>query len=408
MTGRVSRRLILAIAVLCLTPAVALTTAAPAGAAVRYKPCKLSVAEQESPGGTSAFELTVTASATSCTMAKRVMTAFHRCRTESRVGCATKVLKTWRCSGRRLASSPREFLASFDCARGKGRIKSTYWQETPACFGAAARDPKLRCSNTSRTVYPSQHEDDPEQTWQCAPQTKENACMSGVEAKAATRHVALVGDSHSMHWRSPLNAVAAIRQWRVYSHFNGGCFYSTEAVHFTDGCGEFYNNTAAWFAQHPEVSTVFITANADTPIGVPPGQDQTEVKIAGFMRAFQTLPKSVEHIIVLRDTTRSSPETLSCAFAAIDSGTQRLAPLCPLARSYALRPDLAVTAVQRLKSTRYQYVDLSDFMCSAADCYPVVGGTLVNGDQFGHLRMTFSRTLSPYLMRGIRRLEASW
>jgi hypothetical protein len=47
-------------------------------------------------------------------------------------------------------------------------------------------------------------------------------------------------------------------------------------------------------------------------------------------------------------------------------------------------------------------------MCGNASCYPVVGGTLVNGDQFGHLRMTFSRTLGPYLLRAVRRLEASW
>lgn len=112
--------------------------------------------------------------------------------------------------------------------------------------------------------------------------------------------------------------------------------------------------------------------------------------------------------MVLRDTPRSSPQTLACAAQAIGAGTQRLAPLCPLARSFAVRPDQAVAAVRQLHAERYRYVDLTPLMCSRESCYPVVGGTLVNADQFGHLNMTFMWTMGPYLLRALTALGVRW
>ena len=53
-----------------------------------------------------------------------------------------------------------------------------------------------------------------------------------------------------------------------------------------------------------------------------------------------------------------------------------------------------------------QLVDLSDFMCDATHCFPVVGGALVIKD-IGHLTRTFSRSLGPFLGRAIARLQAA-
>lgn len=388
--------------VLCLV--LAAVAARPAGAATA-RSCHLSLADQRPPGGTPAFDLKVRRRGSTCAAAVRVMKAFHRCRTAARIGCPTRVLGTWRCRGRRQGLVAGYFIASFTCMRGRARVAGSYAQSVARCFGGAARDPQLRCFSRTSTVFPALGQPDPETIWQCNPEPAVNACASGTPAADATREVALVGDSHSAHWRAALNVVALLRRWRVYSHFSGGCFFSTVAGRFTDGCGQFYRNTAAWFREHPQVSSVFVTANADTPIAVADGESMAAVKTAGFRAAFQALPATVRQIVVLRDTPRSSRQTLSCAYSAISAG-RRLSTACPLKRSIAIRPDLAVAAVRGLRSSRYGYVDLTRFMCSRTNCYPIIGGTRVTDDVYGHLNATFMRTLAPYLLRGIRRLEA--
>lgn len=379
---------------------------APAAGAAAARSCPLSLNDQGPPGGTPAYDLTVSTRGASCALATRVMKAFHRCRTEARIGCPKPILGRWRCRGSRHGAGAGYFTASFTCGRRRARVRSSYAQSTPACFGAAARDPKLRCFSRARSVVPAVGRPDPERIWRCAPDLTRTSCLSGVTGPEATRTVALVGDSHSAHWRAALNVVAQLRRWRVHSHFSGGCFYSTVASRFTEGCGEFYRGTARWLAQHPEVSTVFVTANADTPIGVAAGENMEATKTAGFREAFEALPPTVKQVVVLRDTPRSSQRTLDCAYRAI-SARERLATVCPLARSFAIRPDLAVAAVRELRSARYAYVDLTRFMCGSTSCYPIVGGTRVTDDVHGHLNMTFMRTMAPYLMRAIRMLEAA-
>ena len=82
-------------------------------------------------------------------------------------------------------------------------------------------------------------------------------------------------------------------------------------------------------------------------------------------------------------------------------------PACALPRATALAPDPAATAVTRTASPRVQLLDLTDFMCDRARCYPVVGGSLVDKDHT-HLATGFSTTLGPYLLRRLDRLRASW
>jgi hypothetical protein len=407
--GRSGRRaLARGLAPVLVATGLGTAVAAPAVHAVPRTPCRLAPAQQDTPGGTSAYDLRLTRRGASCAVAIRVMAAFHRCRTETRVGCPRTLFDGWRCSGRKTAAGAGYLAAAFTCARGRETVAGTYLQNVPACYGAAARDPRHRCVNRARLVVPRLRDPDPEVGWQCTPDPSVDACVSGVPAADATRHVALVGDSHSAHWRAALNPVAALNRWRVYSQFAGGCFYSTVADRFTAGCGEFYRNITGWFHQHPEVSTVFVTSNADTPVSLSAGESMPAVKTAGFRQAFRALPATVEHVVVLRDTPRYEAPTLDCAFRAARSGARRLAPLCPVARSVAVRPDSGVAAARQLRSTRYQVVDLTRFMCGRATCYPFVGGTLVSSDPYGHLNMTFMRTMAPYLLRALRALEAEW
>jgi hypothetical protein len=395
------------LAVLATLGALGVTAGAQSAKPAAQRSCSLSPRDQRPPGGTPAYDLTVSVRNASCATGVNVMKAFHRCRTETGSRCARKLLRTWSCSGRR-TSAPPTFLGTFTCRSGGGRVNSSYRQDTPSCFGAAARDPLLPCLNPSKTIYPAPGDGDTDTSHECDRGVVKDACVFGVTAASARGHFALLGDSHTFHWQAALSVVAAANRWRGYSISAGGCFFSAAVASFSEGCMPWYLTALHWFDDHPEVSTVFVTSNADTPVAVPDGQTSDEVKIDGFRRAWQALPKTVKHIVVLRDLTVSTDATFNCVYTVVAAGTQRPGPACALARSVALRKDLGVETVRVLRSGRYQQIDLSDFVCGRTACAPVVGGALVNGDIFGHLNPTFMRTLGPYLLRAVRRLQAGW
>ena len=397
--------------VVALTAAVALLAhqAQPAQAS-QYKPCTLSERDQDPPGGTPAYNLSVARKNTSCRVAKRVMVSFHRCRTEARAGCAKRVQANWRCTGRRTAiaplGKPRIFDGRFACTSGRRAIKGTYQENTPKCFGAATLDPKRPCTNPSSELYPMG--EDPYALDTAAAGCADDitrGCGFGVGSEVAKGYFAVLGDSHVLHWRGALSLIARTYAWRGYSHSTGGCFFSAVARLFTPGCGDWYEATLAWFHAHPEVSTVFVTANADTPVALEEGQTTRDVKVEGFKQAFRALPKSVRHIVVLRDTPASSQPTLDCVGRELTAGTHDW-QACALERPIALREDMAVLAARGLGSERYDVIDLTHYFCGPTQCYPVIGGVLVNGDIFGHLTVSYMRTVAPYLLRAFRPLHA--
>ena len=102
---------------------------------------------------------------------------------------------------------------------------------------------------------------------------------------------------------------------------------------------------------------MFVTANADTPVALEEGQTTRDVKVEGFKQAFRALPKSVKHIVVLRDTPASSQPTLDCIGRELDAGTNDW-PACALERPLALREDMAVLAARELAAKRYSVIDL--------------------------------------------------
>lgn len=60
-----------------------------------------------------------------------------------------------------------------------------------------------------------------------------------------------------------------------------------------------------------------------------------------------------------------------------------------------MRKDIAVATVLRVRSKRYRFVDLTRFFCGPRLCYPVIGGTLVSRDTYGHLTREYARSLEP-------------
>jgi hypothetical protein len=279
------------------------------------------------------------------------------------------------------------------------------------CFGAAARDPQHPCFNPSRSFTPSVEHADDIRSSPCELTDEEPTpiCTFGVSAARAKGHIALVGDSHALHWRGTVDAVAQANRWHGWSLTAPGCFFSDAVKRMGVGarepCTAWYLGVRKWFRAHPEVSTVFVSQNATTPVAFGPGETERSVKSAGFRRAWRELPKTVKRVVVIRDTPDPRDDMYACVERVRVAATGRPGPLCATPRAAAMRFDTAVATVAQLRSPRYRSVDMTSFFCGPRECYPVIGGSLVHRDIFGHLNEAYARSLGPYMARKARALR---
>ena len=235
-------------------------------------------------------------------------------------------------------------------------------------------------------------------------------CAFGARAARARAKVALVGDSHAVHWRAPLHRIAVRKRWHALTLYRSECPFTTRVQRLREPkrsqCVRWNGRVVDWFEDHPEVRTVFVSNHTRGSVEPRPGEDPFEARVEGYLEAWRRLPRSVRHIVVIRDPFYIQPNTHSCIRRAVRRGREP-GPACALPRDAALRPDAAVEAAARMSPRRVQAIDLTRFMCDAELCYPVVGGALVKKDA-GHFTRTFAMTLTPYLRRTLDRLMRSW
>jgi len=121
--------LLAVVALLVALAALTLMSAQSASAAT-YKTCTLSENDRDPPGEKPTYNFTLKHQKTTCATAKKVMKAFHACRSTTSFTCTKKLLSRWTCTGRRSSSIPTQFNASFTCKSGSKRVQSTYQQLT--------------------------------------------------------------------------------------------------------------------------------------------------------------------------------------------------------------------------------------------------------------------------------------
>lgn len=130
LTRRTS--LFTALAMLAALAAVAMTHGVQDASAAAYKKCRLSDRDRDPPGEKPTYNLKLERQVTTCKTAKKVMRAFHSCRSKRSYRCTKtkRILRRWTCTARRTSSIPTQFNATFTCKWGKRRVRSTYQQYT--------------------------------------------------------------------------------------------------------------------------------------------------------------------------------------------------------------------------------------------------------------------------------------
>lgn len=284
-----------------------------------------------------------------------------------------------------------------------------------SCFGAASRDPHLSCQGrlTPTRVVPSPTLASTLPNTPCTLVAgSPDVCAFGAPEDRARQTVALVGDSHAGHWRGAVEAVARAHDWRGLSITHTSCPLSKAVRRLPttarfQACVTWKHEVFSWFLSHPEIHTVFVAGlSGGAGVYATGGRSAFATSVAGYLAAWQALPPTVQHIVVIRDTPKMWPDTGSCIDAAVRDG-RAPGTACAVSRAARLDADPLVAAARRLASPRVQVVDLTQKFCDSRRCFPVVGDALVLRD-VTHMTATFSTTLGPYLLRAVDGLMAAW
>jgi peptidoglycan/LPS O-acetylase OafA/YrhL len=286
----------------------------------------------------------------------------------------------------------------------------------PKCFGAAARDPERTCRNPKlrTTVIPTPVQAPKMDNSPCEVIEKSGrlrVCQFGTAPEKATATFALIGDSHASHWRPALSVLAKHKHWRGLSITHTSCPYSAATPVIDQPgrgvCVQWKHQLARWLTRHPEVTIIFMGQHAGGDIVRPQGRNLFTAQVDGYAKAWKSLPASVQHVLVFRDTPKMHTPTNDCVQRAI-SAHEQAGPACAVPVREALKDrDPAPVAVQRKHFRRVQTIDVNRLLCNKKVCFPVIGGALVYKDVH-HLTSVFSTSLGPFVERQVDRLARGW
>jgi hypothetical protein len=119
-----------AIALIAASATLLLTFGARPAHSAALRSCVLLPAEQDPPGAKPTYNLGLKQLRTPCPTAKKVMKAFHACRSAKGYTCKRKVLTRWTCTGRKSSSTALIFYATYSCKSGLRRVTGSYQQNT--------------------------------------------------------------------------------------------------------------------------------------------------------------------------------------------------------------------------------------------------------------------------------------
>jgi hypothetical protein len=240
---------------------------------------------------------------------------------------------------------------------------------------------------------------DPAGGWQCETPRGESALRSCELGNTThpVRTIAMLGDSHAMHYMAALDAVAATRGWKVVTYFKSACSGT--------GAGDVVllvrpDDQEAWAPRgsaaqqaiigDPSVDTV-VFANVSQAYFQDDGTQ--EIQPARYATAWNRMTEAGKRILVIRDVPRTANDADIPDCLSTNAADPRA---CDTQQSESLHRDAAAEAAASAADRSVSVLDLTDKYCRDGVCHARVGGAIVYSDA-GHLTNTFARTLAPYI-----------
>ena len=222
-------------------------------------------------------------------------------------------------------------------------------------------------------------------------QTEILVCEYG--ADSASKHVALVGDSHAVHWLPAFEEASAREGWRFSGITKDSCAFTDVMVQYgrRGAPGRDYIECKLWMEQvlvwlsdaRPDV--LVISYSPRHRVEGAAYLDAQEGVGAGTARLARAVRQMGIQVVAIRHTPWNVKDIPSCV-SANESDWQK----CATSTSEAFWPaalDYAAGA-----DTQLHLLDFRDVFCEGGVCNPVIGNVLVYRDSH-HLTATFSRTL---------------
>lgn len=214
--------------------------------------------------------------------------------------------------------------------------------------------------------------------------------------RTAARSVALVGNSHAIHWLPALHQAALKEHFKITTYFTEQCFATNVRIEFSTP--EQTENCHAWGRQvlketSSKAYDLVITSNRTYKAPVEKGP-RNEVFKQGYKSFVKEWLNSDAKVLVIRDTPLPDATIESVPDCLAQNKANPAA--CSGARDKWIRQDPLADAAKEIKDKRLSVANLSDWFCSDARCPSVIGRTTVYFDA-SHMTATYSRSLAPVL-----------
>jgi peptidoglycan/LPS O-acetylase OafA/YrhL len=227
-----------------------------------------------------------------------------------------------------------------------------------------------------------------------APFTGFKSCVFG--DPKATRNVALVGNSHAIHWLPALQQVALAEHFKITTFFSEQCFATTVPIKFPTRAET--ANCLHWGQQVLNATKTgafdLIITSERTYMTPATGGNKDKVFQQGYASYVKAWVGANRRVLVLRDVPHPR-STLQDVPNCVAQHPHDLTA-CQGSRSAWMHPDPLADAVRALKSNKAIVANLTDWFCTKTTCPSVIGGALVYFDA-SHITATYARTLAPVL-----------
>jgi hypothetical protein len=271
-----------------------------------------------------------------------------------------------------------------------------------ACFGAAAMDdgngcrPVTAAGPTVPSVADAPADRSPSYRLPCQtryPYTDRLSCTFG--DPVGTRDVALVGNSHAVHWIPALHEIGLLHGLRITTFVSAACAVTPTpiAISASRNCTSWGN----WVRDTVADGDFDLVVQSDRVFRSPVERgDPLEIYERGFREHLDRWAEAGQTVLVIRGTPKPLGDIPTCLQRNRDDYRACAAP-----RDRYLLPDPLAQAAYSYPSERIRVADLTDRFCGKRLCPAVIGRAIVYFDA-SHITATYARTAAPYLANHVR------